>query len=387
MAVRMIKKSWWVDFRFNHLRYRERSPENSRTGAQAYEAVLRRKLANGEDINGGSREASQTPTFEEFAWRWFREYVESNCKPAGIKAKQYILSASLVPFFGAKRIDQITTNDVEKFKAQVLKRGAAPKTVNTHLTVFRKCVTTAFDWHGLSGVAPKVVWLKCPPPETDYLSPEECQLLLDHAHGVIREMILMGLRTGMRLGEMKGLQWSSIDWQQKMITVRHSKSDYSKDLGSPKTNRQRHIPMCDDIYAVLLARRRATGYVFLGSCSEKPFDNKNLARQLDRACKSAGLRHIGWHTLRHTFASHLAAKGVPISAIQMLMGHSTIMMTMRYAHLAPSTLREAVDMLNWETPSRDFGQPVGNQWLEAQRMEKPQKSEVPETLAITYLKR
>ena len=56
----------------------------------------------------------------------------------------------------------------------------------------------------------------------DYLSPDECELLLAHADGVIREMLLTALRTGMRQGELKGLQWSSIDWQNRSITVRDS---------------------------------------------------------------------------------------------------------------------------------------------------------------------
>ena len=67
MAVRLIKKSWWVDFRFNHTRYRKRSPENSRAGTQAYEAVLRQKLVRGESVDQVER-AKQDPLFEQFAW-------------------------------------------------------------------------------------------------------------------------------------------------------------------------------------------------------------------------------------------------------------------------------------------------------------------------------
>jgi integrase len=61
---------------------------------------------------------------------------------------------------------------------------------------------------------------------------------------------------------------------------------------------------------------------------------------------SLGLRFVGWHVLRHTFASHLAMRGAPLKAIQELLGHATIMMTMRYAHLAPQVAREAVCLLD-----------------------------------------
>jgi site-specific recombinase XerD len=65
-----------------------------------------------------------------------------------------------------------------------------------------------------------------------------------------------------------------------------------------------------------------------------------------RTCKKAGLRRIGWHTLRHTFASHLVMKGVPLKAVQELLGHATIEMKMRYPHLSPYVAKEAVSLLD-----------------------------------------
>jgi len=65
-----------------------------------------------------------------------------------------------------------------------------------------------------------------------------------------------------------------------------------------------------------------------------------------RACKRAGLRRIGWHVCRHTFASHLVMRGAPIKAVQELMGHSTMEMTMRYSHLSPDVRRDAVGLLD-----------------------------------------
>lgn len=72
----------------------------------------------------------------------------------------------------------------------------------------------------------------------------------------------------------------------------------------------------------------------------------NVKRALPRACRKAGLREVGWHTLRHTYASHLAMLGVPLKMIQELLGHSTMEMTMRYAHLAPDVKKQAVQLLD-----------------------------------------
>jgi integrase len=182
-------------------------------------------------------------------------------------------------------------------------------------------------------------------------------------------MLLVALRTGMRRGEIMGLQWASVGWQNQSLTVQHSRCEYAKELVSPKSNKARYIPMDADVYKALFNRKKDTGYVFLES-NNKPFNGRYLERRLDELCKKVELRKIGWHTLRHTFASQLAMKGVPLNTIQALLGHSTITTTMRYAHLAPSTLRTAIDMLNPKTTfSSSFGQPVGNEWVEALRQD------------------
>ncbi|MDO8408120.1 MAG: tyrosine-type recombinase/integrase [bacterium] len=363
----MIKKSWWIDFRANHTRHRKRSPQNSKAGAQAYEAMLRGKLARGESIEREEEKTqSQEPTFGQFAQRWFEEYVVPNSKPSTQYSRKCILFPSLVPFFGKTLINRIAVGDIEKYKAQLLKKGLARKTVNEHLLVLNNCVSKAYQWLRLEGKPPEITWLKCPPPKTDYLSFDESELLLSHVEGTMREMILTALKTGMRLGELIGLQWSSIDWDNRLIVVRHSWCPYSKRLGSPKSNRERHIDMTADLYGMLLKKKKATGFVFLDA-DGKPSGPYCLGRKLASLCKKAGLRHIGWHVLRHTFASHLVMRGAPLAAVQKLMGHSSIEMTMRYTHLAPSTLRTAIDLLNpMLTLPKDFGQPVGNRWLEAQ---------------------
>jgi integrase len=383
MAVRINKKSWWVDFRFNRIRYRKRSPENSRAGALVYEAVLRQKLARGESIDAGAQAKAQEQTFAQFAWKWFAEYSVANNKPSEQWSKRYILSASLIPFFGKMLIGRITVNDIERYKTHALREGVSRKTVNNRLTVLRTCLSAAYEWLELEGTPPKVTRLKCPPPKTDYLSTDECALLLSHANDVIREMVLTALRTGMRQGELRGLQWTSIDWQNRILVVRHSRCDYTKELGSPKGNRERHIPLDADVYEMLLKRRKNVGYVFLNQ-SGRPFGSEHLARLLADICKKAGLRKIGWHTLRHTFASHLIMRGAPLASVQMLLGHTAVATTMRYAHLSQSTLRTAIDLLNpKQARNLNFGQPVVNRWLEAQMRETSRETLVPENLLIS----
>ncbi|MEQ1899916.1 MAG: site-specific integrase [Devosia sp.] len=362
MTARKIKNSWWVDFRANYIRYRKRSPENSRAGAEAYEAMLRHKLARGEAIACAPPAAERAQTFEQFAWKWFEEYVTPNNKPSEKRTKKYILRSSLIPFFGKMQVAQITARHIEQYKARCANEGVVNKTINNRLTVLSKCLGMSYDWLELEGSPPAFVWLKCPPPTTDYLTREECSRLLAHAEGIDHELILTALRTGMRQGELKGLQWSSINWEARSIAVRHSKSDHSEGLGSPKSNRERHIPVGEELVEVLVRRKEETGFVFLDR-DHRPFTHRRLSRRLTQVCTKAGLRSIGWHRLRHSFASHLAMSGAPLGALQALLGHSSVTTTMRYAHLAPSTLRAAIDLLSSDT--RRYGQPVGNAGMEA----------------------
>jgi integrase len=364
MGVRKLRNSWWVDFQIHHTRHRKRSPDNSRSGALAYETVLRQRLARGEPLV--TEPSEPQPTFEQFAWRWFDTYVTSNNKFSEQRAKRGILSRTLVPFFGTLPVGQIAVHHIEQYKAEQIKSGISRKTIRNRLTVLKKALACAYDWLQLGGSPPKVKWPSCPPSRTDFLSHAECSALLSHAEGIVHEMALMTLRTGMRQGELKGLQWSSIDWENRIVTIRHSFCDIRKALDTPKSNRERHIPLDAEMYDILTARKRSAGYVFTDT-GGKPFNSPRLNLLLASLCKKAGLRTVTWHVLLHTFASHLAMRGIPLNVVQTLLGHASITTTMRYAHVAPSTLRTAIEMLSSKNlDDQDPCQPAVNQWLHQQ---------------------
>jgi integrase len=363
MAVRIIKKSWWVDFRINYQRYRKRSPENSRAGALAYEAALRQKLAREISLEPDPNKEKVTKTFEAFAWEWFDLYVVTNNKYSEQYAKRKILSASLIPFFGMIKFDSVSALHVEQYKARQVASGVTNKTINNRLTVLGKCLRCAHEWYGTA--MPTIKLLRCPPAKTDYLTMVECEALLSHARDQYREMILLALRTGMRQGEIRGLQWSSIDWQNRSLVVRHSRCDRNESLVAPKSNRERHIPLDADAYEMLYRRKQNTGYVFVNEERKAPFTSHRVMEDLAIICKDARIRKVGWHVLRHTFATQLTLRGVPLTVVKELLGHSTITTTMRYSHVAPSALRSAIELLNpLNAAIVHFGQPAGNAWQE-----------------------
>jgi integrase len=283
-----------------------------------------------------------------------------NNKYSEIKSKQYILSSSLVPFFGKMPVGNITTQHVEQYKAQQVRTGVSNKTVNNRLAVLSKCLVTAADWLQFEKAPPRIKMLKCPLVETDWLTPEEAGLLLSQARGTLFEMLLVTLRTGMRQGEVRGLQWDAINWGNRAVSVRHSWNDRIRVLEAPKSNRERVIPLDSEVLELLAQRKLRSGFVFVDA-SGNPFGRERLNAHLTALCKNVGLRRITWHILRHTFATHLMMRGVAVNTVQKLLGHASITTTMRYAHVPSSSLREAIDVLGRGYAVHEgFGQPVVN---------------------------
>lgn len=358
MTARKLGASWWADFRHEQKRYRRRSPDNSKAGAQAYEATLRQRLARGESLTPETIQQLKTISFEAFATEWFETYVKSNCKHSEILAKSGILRRHLVPWFGRMPINEIQILHIEQYKAEKIKTGLSPKTINNHLAALSKSLRCAEEWGKMSTASPKIKRLKNGSHRIDFLSPiESRQLIQDHSEPMWNCMILVALRTGMRLGELLGLDWSDIDWERRLITVRQSL--VRGVIGTPKSGKIRHIPLAPEAYEALANQRRLTGRVF--EIPGKEITHRVAANAIRRICKRMNVRKAGWHLLRHTFASHLAMEGTPIPVVQQLLGHSTIVMTMRYAHLSPSKLSEAVIVFEAleKRELEKFGQQVG----------------------------
>lgn len=361
MAVRIIRNWWWVDFRHEGRRYRIRSPENSRAGAKAYEAVVAHRLTNGELATPPAPAPPRVVMrFAAFSRYWFDTYVRTSNKPSSQRSRAHMLRNHLVPAFGGIALNEIATRHVEAYKAEKIRGGLSPKTVNEHLGILSKCLRDARDWDVPVGNL-NIRRLRAPKPSYHFLSrPDAARLLAAFRSDRWRAMATLALHTGLRVGELFGLRWEDIDLESGLLSVRQSV--VRGIIGTPKSDRERHVPLDAQATAALSAVPRSGTFVFHRE-DGRPLALSTAEGALRRACARAGLRVIGWHVLRHTYASWLAATGTPVPAIQQLLGHSTIEMTMRYAHLAPSALRDAAAALQryaTASTSEFFGQQVGN---------------------------
>jgi integrase len=157
-------------------------------------------------------------------------------------------------------------------------------------------------------------------------------------------MIFFALRTGLRYGELCELRWYDVDLNNGRVNVR--RSCYLGYVTTPKGGREREIPLSSQTIKLLREHRHLKGELVF--CKEdgsrRRYDGSMNA--LKTLCRRANMRPLSWHVLRHTFASHLVMRGAPLKTVQELLGHATIEMTMRYAHLSPEVKRDAVDLLD-----------------------------------------
>jgi len=320
------------------IRIRKAAHARNRSEALEREHEERAKLEAGAPLE------SAIPLFRHFAKEFLETYAVTNNKPSEVETKRTTMRLHLEPEFGGFRLHEIGPLEIERFKAKQIVKGLNPKTINNHLTILRRTLAVACEWKKLASV-PHFRWLKAPAPEFDFLTFEEAARLVAGADVAWRPMILLALRTGLRQGELLGLKWDDIDLGAGRLMVR--RSAVRGVVGTPKNGKSREIPLSDDAIAILrpLSSRFPGGLVF---CHEdgRMLTKGDCKHPLWRACRKAGLRQVGWHVLRHTFASHLAMRGVALKAIQELLGHSTMEMTMRYAHLSPDVRRDAVRLLD-----------------------------------------
>jgi integrase len=237
----------------------------------------------------------------------------------------------------------IGSREIERFKSDKLADTLSPKTINNCLTILRKTLAVAVDWQILK-VVPPVKWLRVPSTKFDFLTFEEADRLIAAADGEWSAMITVALKTGLRQGELLALSWDDVDLVAGRLVVSRNLSQ--GEITTPKNGKTREIPLGDDVLASLKRHRHLRGEVVFCQSDGRRLTKGETKHPLWRACKRAGLRRIGWHVLRHTFASHLVMRKAPIKAVQELMGHSTVMMTERYAHLSPDVRKDAVRLLD-----------------------------------------
>ncbi len=289
-------------------------------------------------------EVAEETTLDAFAEKYFTT-VSDLKKDHGYNDRNRYKN-HLQPTLGARLLTAITLEDLEKLRARLTK-DLSPQTVIHVFKLLKAMYNRAIAWNQFNGKNP-VAGLKSKPLNNSrvrYLTREEAHRLLDALapYGDIHDMALLSLGAGLRFGEIAKLQWQDINFDNETALIRDGKGGCD-----------RHAQIKGPVKAMLQRRREATpdavGYLWV---NEKGVPHPFAPRSYEKAVDAIGLNdtstdakdRVVFHTLRHTFASWLAIQGTPLYTIQRLMGHKSIKMTERYAHLCPDVQATAVETM------------------------------------------
>jgi integrase len=295
---------------------------------------------------------------------WIARYLEGSTNRGAVNERRYGRFWSLL--LGKRLISDITTEDLRRIQAKMKAAGRrAGATINRHFSFLRHVLQIAvkdgkLTRNPIGGIKffPEAI-------RTRFLLDDEIKRLQGVMDGEDFKRVAFAINTGLRREEQFSLRWDQVDLENRVLTI-----------PLPKGGRTRHVPLNWDAIKILRSLNSLLcPWVFprpskpLLPCSAQTFVNKAYTPAL----RQAGILGVCWHTLRHTAASRMVAAGVDLYAIKEILGHRDIQTTMRYAHLSPGYLHEAINRIGIGTGSKtgsdgqdvleEISQPIENNWL------------------------
>jgi len=296
-----------------------------------------------------SEATPETPDFESFAWQWFEE-SRVLWRKSHARNITSILSSALVPSFGKMKVGQITKTDILNFRTKRASRpgrngqpSMAPKTVNSQMAILRAILAEAAERYDFQTPYKNIKPLKLRRTHIEPFSIAEVNRITAAVREDFRNYYIVRFYSGMRTGEIDGLKWKHVDFDNREILIRETlvngSTEYTKTDGS-----QREIPMLGPVYEALREQYQATGrkspYVFCNRQGE-PLDHGNVTKRVWYPL----LRHLGLtkrrpYQTRHTAATLLLASGENPEWVARLLGHaSTEMLFKVYSRYIPNLTR------------------------------------------------
>ncbi len=325
---------WWTCIRYRGKKIQRSLETTDKKLAQAIEAKVRTEIIEGKYFE---KSIGDSKTFTDMIEKFMREHapnVSSNMQ------KSYASSLKhLSPYFGERKLLEITVKKISEYKVLRKTEGAKPSTINRELAMLSKAFNLAFkEWEWIKENPLSKIPKEKEDNERDrWLTEDEEKRLLENSPHWLRDIIIFDLHTGLRQDELLSLQWNRVNLLRRVIIIQETKS------GKPRT-----IPLNQVAFDILTEKSKIMNIkndlVFSSSVCKK-IDRHNLRRAFNIAREKAGIQDFHFHDLRHTFATRLAQKGIDIYKISKLLGHHDIRMTQRYSHHCPDSLRDGVQIL------------------------------------------
>jgi integrase len=338
--------AWWIDYEdADGKRHRKKAAPTYELAKLIYRDTVT-AIAKGE-VLGVREEGIRVREFIERVW--FPE-VRARLNPDWLLRVRGALDTTLLPMFGAVVLQRLTRHAIDAWATS--RRGeVGPSAFNKEVWILKNvCKVAEEKRYLLRSPAGHVKRQREPRGRVRYLRPEERTALLEgktvtvtatdgrtwttdvRPSKVLRLYIVAALQTGARRGELLRLCWGDIDFRMGLVTFANTKNGDLRTVPMTATLRAllQGLPRPLDSSAPVLPRR-------------KPLV---LTRAFARLRERLGIENLTFHDLRHDVGSQLAMANVPLRTIADILGHRKLEMTLRYAHLSPAYLREAIDVLD-----------------------------------------
>lgn len=247
----------------------------------------------------------------------------------------------LMTFSGNVRIASLTSRDAEHFLLSTFSKSK--HAAHLYYRTLKAAFNTALEWEYIfKNPFIKIKMPKIPTKLPQFIAVQEFYRIIDLENDdTLRDLYILTYYTGMRLAEVANLKWSDV-FSLDYIIISH-KSDFVT-----KSKKERQIPFSSIVKGLIERRysfRNHSEYVFFNKVGKK-LERDYVSKHFKRCVKTYDPKStFNFHTLRHSFASNLAQKGVSLYIIKTLLGHASISTTEIYAHLNNETLEKAVLLL------------------------------------------
>lgn len=327
MAVYPRNGKWYIDYYYEGVRRREIvGPVLVTTKRIAEQALAIRKaeIAQGRFQFTQKNHDLKMKEYIERYWEW------AKCNQRHPEKWTRVYLNHFLEYFRDKRLSQITPKDIEEYKI-LRSKEIKPSTINRELACLKRMYSLAVNWgYANSNPVKKVKFFREDTTKERILTLEEETKLILACCDHVLQIVVVALNTGMRIGEILNLEWNQLDLKNRVIIVEHTKN-----------GKIRKIPINSTLRNLFVNARILGKYVFGNGIN--PYGS--IKKGFHAAIRRAGIPHLRFHDLRHTFATRLVSNGIDLATVKELLGHSTIMMTMRYTHPTPEHKINAVESL------------------------------------------
>lgn len=290
-------------------------------------------------------------SLSEYAELWLETRVKLQLSPRTYEHYGHVMKFHLLPRFGNLKLTEIRLGHGDQLIKGLTERGHNARGLNNIVGIFKRILIEAVKENRLEKNPLQYLKELREPPRPDiYLSGDQIHKILNSNQGrYFYSLFLVAINTGMRRGELAGLCWDRVSFERNFIEITRLRDRSGLNDRTKTTKSRRFIPMNAVVRNHLLELKESAlkEVVFLDD-DGNPFDVNHLYREFDKALKRAEIKeHYRFHDLRHTFASHFMMNGGNIYDLQKIMGHTSLEMTQRYAHLAPEHLVKAANVVSF----------------------------------------